>query len=123
MALPTVFGPRAVKQINDAIRKVGGTIQNPTPAPRARWHKRSSSSRAVILDAALPAASNAKTGATFALATVLEWDGANYTETDEQETVWNHSESTSYGINTFGKIEEIDGHFWFFGDCRAMAPR
>jgi hypothetical protein len=97
-------------------------VQN-GPQQRGRWQKKGTSGRAVILDAALPAASNAKTGATFALATVLEWDGAAYTETDEQETVWNHSESTSYGVNTFGKAEQIDGHFWFFGDCAAMVAR
>ena len=122
MALPTVFGPRAVKQINDAIRKVGGTIQNPAPAPRARWSK-SGSKRAVILDEALPAAGNSMTSPNSALATVLEWDGEKYTETDEQITVFNHSEVTAYEPDTFGFSEVIDGHECFGGDCAPMKDR
>ena len=88
MALPTVFGPRAVKQINDAIRKVGGTIQNPAPAPRARWSK-SGSKRAVILDEALPAAGNSMTSPNSALATVLEWDGEKFVN-QNMTTRWNY---------------------------------
>ncbi len=81
--------------------------------------------RCVILDAALAAASNSKTGATSCLATVCEWsvEDEEYTETETQLTVWNHSESTDHAINTFGLARQIDGHLWFFGDCDAMASR
>ena len=80
---------------------------------------------AVILDAALSVATNSKTGATSCLATICVWDSPTeqYTETTRQITVWNHSESTGYAINTFGDAKKIDGHFWFFGDCAAMAAR
>jgi hypothetical protein len=46
-----------------------------------------------------------------------------YSETTDQITVWNHSESDSYEVDTFGKAEWIDGHWWFFGDCGPMAAR
>ena len=89
---------------------------NPRKSPAFR-------NRAVILDAALGTASNAKTAPTSCLATVLRWDPAagEYVETALQITVFNHSESTSYAANTFGAAIPIDGHFWFFGDCAAMA--
>lgn len=122
MATPVVFGSRAVKQISDVIRKVGGTIQNPTPAPRARWLK-PGSKRGVILDQPLAAASNAKTSPSSARAIALEWDGEKYTETEEEVIVWNHSESQSYLKDTFGFAEIIDAHEVFIGDCDAMRNR
>jgi hypothetical protein len=122
MALPILFGPKAAKQIDNAIRKVGGTIQNPTPAPRARWQKKGMK-RGVILDQPLPAASNAKTAPSSARATALDWDGEAYTETEEEVIVWNHSESQSYLPDTFGYAEVIDGHEVFIGDCDAMRDR
>lgn len=80
---------------------------------------------AVILDAALAAATNAKTGATSALATVCKWSMTDeeYVETTLQLTVWNHSESKSYEINTIGIAKFLDGHWWFLGDCAGMASR
>ncbi len=84
-------------------------------------------SRAVILDAALAVATDSKTGATSALATVCDWSTTDdeYTESDpvQQITVYNHSESTSYSEDTFGVAQWINGHWWFFGDCAAMAAR
>lgn len=81
--------------------------------------------KAVILDADLPAATNAKTGASSCLATVCEWDsGVNdYIETARQETVWNHAEATSHAQDTFGFARFIDSHWHFFGDCSPMAAR
>lgn len=79
----------------------------------------------VILDAALPAATNAKTGATSCLATICQWSVTDeqYIETDLQILVWNHSESTDHSIDTFGVGKHIDGHYWFFGDCDPMGNR
>lgn len=123
MSPPKVqFGKRAVQQLSETVATVQKLLVNPTPAPRARWQK-GSSRFAVVLDASLTAASNAMTGASSCLATVCVWDGSDYTETDEQVTVWNHSESTDYPINTFGIADTIDGHYWFLGDCEAMATR
>ena len=79
----------------------------------------------VILDAALAVATNSKTGATSCLATICDWSGTAYVESNpvRQITVYNHSESTAYAIDTFGFTKTIDGHWWFFGDCAAMAAR
>jgi hypothetical protein len=46
-----------------------------------------------------------------------------YEESPEQVTVWNHSETASHAINTFGWAKHLDGHYWFFGDCEAMNDR
>jgi len=83
------------------------------------------SDHAVILDEALAVATHALTGATSALATVCKWNTTDeeYVETDLQITVWNHSESTAYALDTFGAAKLINGHWWFFGDCDAMAAR
>jgi hypothetical protein len=80
---------------------------------------------AVILDADLPAASHALTGATSCLATVCEWDSTDeeYAETAKQITVWNHAEATAHVEDTFGIARWIDGHWHFFGDCEPMAAR
>jgi len=83
---------------------------------------------AVILDAALAVATHSLTGATSCLATRCDWsvEDEEYTEASgdvEQITVWNHSESDSYEVDTFGKAEWIDGHWWFVGDCGPMANR
>lgn len=79
----------------------------------------------VILDAALDVATDSKTGATSCLATRLAYSVVDeeYSETTDQITVWNHSESDSYEVDTFGKAEWIDGHWWFLGDCAPMAAR
>lgn len=78
---------------------------------------------AVILDSGLAAATNSKTGATSATATVCEWDGSQYTETYRQVTVWNHSEYISHLVDTFGFAKLIQSHYVFFGDCDAMVAR
>jgi hypothetical protein len=83
---------------------------------------------AVILDAALGVATHALTGATSAMATRCDWSVSDeeYTEAPDsvpQVKVWNHSETDEYEINTFGKAEWIDGHWWFMGDCGPMASR
>ena len=76
---------------------------------------------AVILDASLAAVTNPKIHSS-ALATICRWSVADeeYTETDQQIKVWNHS-FTAYSTNTFGMAKVIDGHHWFFGDCAAMS--
>ncbi len=81
--------------------------------------------KAVIIDANIAVATDAKTGATSGLATVCEWsqDDEEFTETTSQITVYNHSESTAHDADTFGVARWIDGHWWFFGDCDAMASR
>ena len=81
--------------------------------------------RTVILDEAIDVATDSKTGATSGLATCCAWsvDDNEYSETTEQITVWNHSENQSYEIDTFGKAEWIDGHWWFVGDCGPMGAR
>ena len=80
---------------------------------------------ACILDDALGAATDSKTGASSGEATVCQWDEVNeeYTERTRTETVWNHSETTAYSVDTFGIAFLIDGHWIFFGDCAAMASR
>lgn len=80
---------------------------------------------AVILDADLPAAMHALTGATSCLATVCRWDTVAeiYVETNKKIKVWNHAEATEHGEDTFGVAKHIDGHYWFFGDCDPMADR
>jgi hypothetical protein len=83
---------------------------------------------AVIIDEALDAASDSKTGATSGLATRCNWNAEDeeYVEADsdvDQVTVWNHSESDSYDADTFGFAHWIDGHWVFLGDCAAMASR
>jgi hypothetical protein len=81
--------------------------------------------RAVVLDTALAVATHAFTGATSALATRLDWSIVNeeYTESDQQITVWNHSESQSFDPDTLGIAFWIDGHWHFFGDCAPMESR
>jgi hypothetical protein len=80
---------------------------------------------AVILDADLPAASHSLTGATHCLATICRWSTSQrkYVETAKQIEVWNHGEATAHAVNTFGLARNIDGHYWFFGDCEPMADR
>lgn len=79
----------------------------------------------VILDAALPAATHALTGASSCLATVCKWsvEDEEAVESDLQITVWNHSESKSYADDTFGVARFIQGHWLFFGDCEGMDSR
>lgn len=79
----------------------------------------------VILDEQLVVATNAKLGATSGLATICVWDveQEEFTETEEQITVWNHSESTAHEVNTIGVARWCAQHWWFFGDCGAMADR
>lgn len=81
--------------------------------------------KCVILDAALAVATDSKTGATSGLATVCAWNSTTeeFSETTTQITVYNHSESTGHDEDTFGIARWINGHWWFFGDCSAMASR
>jgi len=99
-----------------------GTAQSTQPETKARPK---SAELVVILDAALPAASHALTGATSCLATVCDWNSttSQYVESVKQITVWNHAESTSHAEDTFGYARVIDGHYHFFGDCNAMGAR
>ena len=81
--------------------------------------------KCVILDESIAVATDSKTGATSGLATVCYWSitDEEFTESDEQITVYNHSESTGHDEDTFGVARWIAGHWWFFGDCAAMAER
>lgn len=80
---------------------------------------------AVILDADLGVATDSKTGATSAAATVLRWNATSeeYEETGASVTVWNHSEHSEFLADTFGFYRVINGHKVFFGDCEPMASR
>jgi len=91
----------------------------------AELRPRAAQEQAVILDGALAVASSSQTGATSAVAKIQIWsvDDEEYTETEEEVTVWNHSETASYAIDTFGFARFIQGHWVFFGDCEAMADR
>jgi hypothetical protein len=111
-----------MKTLRETVRIVklmpGGGSMNPQ-------HHGVQAPRAVVLDAALAVATHAFTGATSALATRLDWSIVNeeYTESDQQITVWNHSETDEYETDTFGMAMWIDGHWWFLGDCGPMASR
>lgn len=79
----------------------------------------------VILDAELPAATHALTGASSCSATVCGWStvSGEGSERLRTETVWNHSEQTSFEADTFGVARWIEGHWVFFGDCAPMTAR
>lgn len=81
--------------------------------------------RVVILDEALDVATNSKTSPEKARATICVWNDAEekYVETDEWIYVWNHSESDSYEIDTFGIAFPVGGHYFMLGDCGPMADR
>lgn len=104
------------------LRSVGGGDSQVNKGPRPLGQQ---ADYCVILDAALTVATNAKTGASSGLATICTWDVTtnDFTETITQITVWNHSETTSHAVDTFGVARWIAGHWWFFGDCSAMASR
>lgn len=88
--------------------------------------------RACILNEALPPATHALQP-TKAKATLVRWDATaeQYREFEDDPlnpdagklTVFNHSENSNHGANTFGAALLIDGHYWFIGDCSAMATR
>jgi len=85
----------------------------------------STSTFTAILDEPLPAATDAKTGVSSALATVCDWD-SSVSESPEslvQVLTWNHSEWTSYGTNTFGVVILASKHLLFLGDCGPMGAR
>ena len=122
-----MIGPEYDGQIRQtilAVRNLGRTSSEMDLSAQQKATSRFPD-HAVILDAALAVATHALTGATSALATVCKWDttAEEYTETDLQITVWNHSESAAHAINTFGIARHIDGHWHFFGDCDPMAAR
>ena len=79
----------------------------------------------VILNADLPAATHSLTGAGSCAATVCGWSTVTSTgsERTRTETVWNHSEKTSFETDTFGVARWIEGHWIFFGDCGPMTAR
>lgn len=110
---------RDIRQTVRIVRQqFGGGAENPR-------HFGVQSPRAVILDASLGVATHALTGATSCLATRCIWSPTDeeYTETDQQITVWNHSEVQDFEEDAFGIAFWIDGHWIFFGDCAAMGSR
>lgn len=113
-----------IRQTIRVVRNMGRTSSEMDLSAQERVASRFSD-HAVILDAALAAATHALTGATSALATVCKWSTADeeYVETDLQITVWNHAEATSHVEDTFGIARHINGHWHFFGDCEPMASR
>jgi len=113
-----------IRQTIIAVRQMGRTSAEMDLAAQQKAASRFPD-HAVILDAALAAATHALTGATSALATVCKWNTADeeYTETDLQIKVWNHSETTPSSTDTFGFARHIDGHYCFFPDCAPMASR
>ncbi len=118
-----VFTPEQARKLWQwYLRSVSGGESDGSKGPRPMGHQ---ADYCVILDASLAAASDSKTGATSALATICIWDVTDeeFTETTSQITVWNHSETTSHDADTFGVARWIAGHWWFFGDCNAMAGR
>lgn len=106
----------------DYLKRTRTTKGSATAGPRPLGQQ---ADYCVILDDALAFATDSKTGATSGQATICVWDvtAEEYTETETQITVWNHSESTAYSVDTFGVAMWIAGHWWFFGDCSAMAAR
>jgi hypothetical protein len=122
-----LIGPEYDAQIRETILAVRGQRRVSTEGDLSGSQRFASrfSEKAVILDAALGVATSSQTGATSALAAIQRWsvtDG-EYIETEQQITVWNHSESTAYAADTFGFARFIQGHWCFFGDCAAMAER
>ena len=122
-----MIGPEYDGQIRQtivAVRNLGRTSSEMDLSAQQKATSRFPD-HAVILDAALAVATHALTGATSALATVCKWDttAEEYTETDLQITVWNHSETTPSSVDTFGFARHIDGHYCFFPDCAPMASR
>lgn len=120
--------PEFVRDTQDAVRMQRKQVRDrkvvvgQPPANRATRFR----DRAVILDEELSAATNSKTGPKSGKATRLRWSPADrkYIEVfGEQIEVWNHSESNTHEKDTFGVARWIDGHWWFFGDCDAMAER
>lgn len=121
-------GVKITREFAERAAAVIRRVENTLPAAGAIPKRviRSRDRIAVVLDEALDVATHAMTGATSALATICVWstEDQQYTETDQQETVWNHSESDSYEVDTFGFMIEVDsGHWWFMGDCGPMASR
>ena len=108
---------RAVKHVLRAERS--GVATNNRHMPRAQ------EIRACILDGALAAATNAKTGAATATATFCDWDesASDFVESSFTDTVYNHSESHAYDADTFGFALKVGGHWRFSGDCAAMGAR
>ena len=118
-----MLGRKAMKQVAQAIRdnerriRSNGDELNGSPKPQRDL--------CVILDGELAVAADSKTGSTSGTATVCNWSPVDteYVETGRTITVWNHSESTTHAVDTFGIARWIDGHWWFFGDCAAMGAR
>lgn len=90
-----------------------------------RHQKHGPAIAACILDGTLAAATDAKTSPGSATATFLVADSgsAAFSEGSYTETVYNHSETLSYGTDTFGFAIKVNGYWRFSGDCAAMASR
>lgn len=88
--------------------------------------------RAVVLNEALPPATHGFQP-TKAKAGLLQWDAVRETYREVADnfdfigptaiTVFNHSENSTHSVNTMGLAIPCDGHYWFLGDCSALATR
>ena len=75
---------------------------------------------AVITDAELGGASLLSPSS--GLATVCDWNGTAYAQTENQVTVYNHS-GEDIAEDTPGAAIDIDGHLWLFADCDPLSSR
>jgi len=117
------LGRKALKQVAQAVRDNERRIRSSPDASGGRYADQRD--LCVILDAALAAATDSKTGGSSCDAAICTWSNEDqeYTESGRTITVWNHSESTDHAIDTFGYARWVDGHWVFFGDCDAMGAR
>lgn len=112
-------------RLNEIVEAVSRLMAAKAPAYGHAYSVETPLEIMVILDADLAAATDSLTGATSCAATVCSWSTVTNTgaERTRTETVWNHSEKTSFEEDTFGVARWVEGHWIFFGDCGPMTSR
>ena len=122
-----LIGPSLERQMRDVHRQVlnAGREVSPRAVSQASRMNSRYPVYAVILNAKLDKATNFKTGAKQAKATPLQWNDATeeFEELDWELDFWNHDENKEYPFDTPGFAKFIAGHYWFFGQCKAMTER
>lgn len=115
----------SAQRLNEIVEAVSRLMMAKAPAHGHAYGVEPPLEIMVILNADLNAATDSLTGATSCSATVCSWSTVTNTgaERTRTETVWNHSEKTSFETDTFGVARWIEGHWVFFGDCGPMAAR